>query len=352
MSVKIRVQRGKIYLDIYQNGVRKWESLHLSLSDNKQQNKELLRLAEACRSKREAQLLSGEWNIKIETSKKISLAQYIKDYAKNSNQKSLTTLLNHIKKYQNGATISLNQVTSKWIEDFQTNLLKSKKTNGKTLSQSSVGLYMKMLRAIFRKAMTERLITQDPMTTIAVTKIITPEMIYLSAEELKKLAKIVPEDDFGKEVRRAFLFACFTGLRVSDLETLTWGMIDKENAQITKAQQKTKNVVYIPLNKSAMALISGNAEHFPDEKVFALGTHRISSYKVLKDWAAEAGITKNIGWHTARRTFATLALGGGADVITVAKLLGHSGLSQVMKYAKATDAMKRRAVDSLPALCL
>ena len=66
MSVKIREQRGKLYLDVYQNGVRKWESLHITLSDDKKQNKELYRLAEACRSKREAQLLAGEWDIKTD----------------------------------------------------------------------------------------------------------------------------------------------------------------------------------------------------------------------------------------------------------------------------------------------
>ena len=43
MSVKIREQRGKLYLDVYQNGVRKWESLHITLSDDKKQNKERFR---------------------------------------------------------------------------------------------------------------------------------------------------------------------------------------------------------------------------------------------------------------------------------------------------------------------
>jgi integrase len=68
----------------------------------------------------------------------------------------------------------------------------------------------------------------------------------------------------------------------------------------------------------------------------------------LKEWAERAKIKKHIGWHTARRTFATLALENSVDPITVAKLLGHKNLDQVMKYAKATDKLKREAIAALP----
>jgi site-specific recombinase XerD len=82
------------------------------------------------------------------------------------------------------------------------------------------------------------------------------------------------------------------------------------------------------------------------------GSNRRLSYKVLKRWAKEAGLTKNIGWHTARRTFATLALENGADIYTVAKLLGHKSITQVAKYAKVTDTLRRKAVAALPEIKL
>jgi site-specific recombinase XerD len=65
-------------------------------------------------------------------------------------------------------------------------------------------------------------------------------------------------------------------------------------------------------------------------------------------WAEKAGVRKPVGWHTARRTFATWELEHGADIYTVAKLLGHTKLKQVARYAQATDKLRREAVTALP----
>ena len=43
MSVKVREKRGKLYLDIYLGGKRSWEALHLTLTSDKTQNKEIMR---------------------------------------------------------------------------------------------------------------------------------------------------------------------------------------------------------------------------------------------------------------------------------------------------------------------
>jgi integrase len=140
---------------------------------------------------------------------------------------------------------------------------------------------------------------------------------------------------------------------VSDLETITWGMIETNPMQIIKSQEKTKSPVYIPLGPSAQKLIFDGREHDPGECVFNLAEHkREASYDCLKEWAEKAKIKKHIGWHTARRTFATLALENGVDPVTVAKLLVHKNLDQVMKYAKATDKLKREAIAALPEISL
>jgi site-specific recombinase XerD len=119
--------------------------------------------------------------------------------------------------------------------------------------------------------------------------------------------------------------------------------------QIIKMQEKTKKPVYIPLSKSAQTII-GNVEcHASDELIFNLSSHnRRTSYYYLKELAEKANIKKNIGWHTARRTFATMALENGADIFTVSKLLGQTSIKHTTKYAKVTDRLKVEAVSALP----
>jgi integrase len=67
----------------------------------------------------------------------------------------------------------------------------------------------------------------------------------------------VIDDPYGAEVRRAFLFACNTGLRISDLETLTWGKIETNPMQIIKSQEKPKKTGYIPLNEEPRSKLLG-----------------------------------------------------------------------------------------------
>lgn len=353
MGVKVREQRGRLYLDIYKNGARKWESLHITLTDDKRRNKELLRLAEICRSKREAQLLTGEWGIKDDgRAEKIALPAYIESYSKHYSDTTLAkSLASHIRLYANGGTIQMSHVSRKWVEDFQRHLTACRKRGGGRLSQTSVSSYMRILCAALRKAAADGTISRDPTAGATLVKPLEAELVFLSADELRGLAAVTPDGEYEKTVRRAFLFSCFTGLRISDIETLTWAMIERDPPQIIKRQKKTQNQVFVPLGKSAMGLIVDGGGHRPEEPVFDfMGRRRASSYGVLKKWAEDAGIRKRVSWHTARRTFATLALGRGADPITVAGLLGHTGLGQVMRYAKATDDMKRKAVESLPEL--
>ena len=63
MGVNIWENRGKLYLDIWHNGRRKRESLGLTLTSDEQQNNEIMRLAEICRSKREIQIVEEKWNL-------------------------------------------------------------------------------------------------------------------------------------------------------------------------------------------------------------------------------------------------------------------------------------------------
>lgn len=55
-------------------------------------------------------------------------------------------------------------------------------------------------------------------------------------------------------------------------------------------------------------------------------------------------------FHFSRHSFATNILSNGANIKTVASLLGHSDLSMVQKYTRAVDSLKEAAINSLPQL--
>ncbi len=55
-------------------------------------------------------------------------------------------------------------------------------------------------------------------------------------------------------------------------------------------------------------------------------------------------------FHCARHSFAVNILNNGANIKTVASLLGHSGLKHTEKYTRAIDSLKQDAINSLPEL--
>ena len=140
-----------------------------------------------------------------------------------------------------------------------------------------------------------------------------------------------------------FLFSCFTGLRLSDIKALKW--TDIRNGVIFLRQQKTKEFVQVPIGKNAAKFIREN----DSDKVFHdFPTCEEWHNRKIREWAKAAGITKHVSFHVARHTFATLALGNGADLFTVSKLLGHTKITTTQIYAKVLDEGRKKAVDAIP----
>jgi len=347
MSVKLRTKNRRLYLDVYYNGSRKWEALKISLSEDREINKEILKAGEVCRAKRELQILSGAWEITDTVGGNISLVSYLKKIQGKSAkamQLVITNTLLHLERFPGGAVIQLRQITAVWVQKFQDYL-----KNECGLKRSSADTYESIVRHAIKMAVKENLIPRDPTAGIKRIKRNEPDKVFLNTDELQKLASTELLIPYGPVIKRAFLFACNTGLRISDLISLVWESVEYKPLQIIKRQLKTDQKVYIPLNENAWKMINDGNIHNYNERVFPClekGTHG----RYLEKWAKAAGVEKKIGWHTARHTFAVLSLESGADLYTVSKLLGHTDIKTTQVYAKATDKMKREAVNALPKL--
>ena len=174
----------------------------------------------------------------------------------------------------------------------------------------------------------------------------------LSTDEVTRLVATHYSRE-NPDIRRAFIFCLYCGLRWCDVKDLTYANVDYANRLLRFEQSKTKghssaSGVVIPLNDGLMRLVgSGNR----DERIFPLPSHTMC-LKALRKWVAKAGIDKHITWHCARHSFATNILSNGANIKTVASLLGHSDLRHTEKYTRAVDSLKQAAIDSLPELDL
>lgn len=173
----------------------------------------------------------------------------------------------------------------------------------------------------------------------------TPEpsqRCFLTIEEVRAMAAVKEVED---RIKNPFLFACFTGLRLNDVRTLTWDKI--ENGVIMLRQHKTKQLVQIPISRNAARFMPPRT----GDRVFMdFPTCETWYGKKIKQWAKLAGITeKNVSFHVSRHTFATLCLAaGGGDIFTVSKLLGHTKITTTQIYCKSLDEGRRKAIDAMP----
>lgn len=351
MGVKIREIKGYLYLDIIKNRKHHYESLHVKISENPTVKKEQIKFAEMCRAKRELQVATGEWGFEDRIGGKKTLIVYMREISQGRSVKDpLVRAIRYVEEFRDNGLIQLSAIDARWINDFQKWLLAHPK-----LSQMTASHYSNAVRHTLNQAVRDRLLADNPAD--AVKGIARPETdkVTLTIDELQTMAKTPLNGELRQEVKRGFLFACYTGLRVSDISSLQWK--DIEQRQITqgnscanwikKKQVKTKHIVEIPLAMAAWQLIQ--PRNFPDMYVFPKlaqsGTHT-DSY--IKDWAKKAGIEKKISWHTARRSAATILLESGVDPLTIQRILGHTKIDTTTLYAKSTDGMKSRAVDALP----
>jgi len=350
MGIKVRQKGKRLYLDIYVNGKRTWEALNLTMTNNPETNRENMRLADFARAKREQQVFSGQWGLQDKTSAKITLYAYLKSMSEGRNKQKdrVYKVLHWLEKYPGGNAIQLGQVTAQWFSNFQNFL---EKDSG--LAEQSAHSYAYAVRMALREAVRKNILLHDPSDGIKGISVSDPDREYLVLEEVRHLSKVTIGGKLGAEVKKAFLFACYCALRISDLKTLKWADIEhtKNGAQIVKKQVKTKKRVVVPLNDSAWELINDGTIHDRNTPVFPLlAQTKTDTNKYLIDWMKKAGIGKHITWHASRRTCPSLLHEMGVDIYTIQKICGHSKVQTTAIYTQVSDESLRKAVNSLPKL--
>ena len=368
-----------IYLDYYTGdvirkenyvgGKRKYEFLKLYLipertREDKAKNEATLALAKAIQSKRIVEVQNDAHGFQNMNKSKVNLLDYMESIGKQSagqgSRYYARTVLYTVRalKLFRGDYIAFRDVDKEFLSEFTDYLRQMPKASkygvlkaGGRLSNNSVVSYYGTLRTAINRAYKEGIITVNPTKEFDFASKVRQEPSrreYLTIYELKTLINTECRHEI---VKRAFLFSCLCGLRVSDIRKLRWCDLQCSGGRvrIEITMQKTKEPLYLPISDEALKWLPERGEASDSDFIFQL-THEGTVNDTLQHWAKVAGITKHISFHVARHTHATMMLTLGADLYTVSKLLGHKNIATTQIYAKIVDKKKEEAIGLIPNL--
>jgi integrase/recombinase XerD len=379
----IKKDRRREYLSLYL-----WQAPRTQLE--RQQNKELLEIAKKIRFEREQELKEDKLGYRLKKEEvEINYLDFMADYhasytKKDANQirrartvfidflidpkgkllpekitgpmtkeekeairKSNTKKEAQREKKAHGLIVRPQQLTKDLMKAFTEYLINRFTGEG---AHTVYGRFKKMILA----ALDKDIITKNPCRGVSIKKDYGQlKKEILSQEEIVLLANTHYEKE-NPDIHRAFIFCLYCGLRWCDVKDLTYANVDYSNKLLKFEQSKTKahsaaSGVVIPLNDGLLHLIGQPKDGNRNQIIFPLPSHTMC-LKALRHWVARAGIQKHITWHCARHSCGTNLLSNGANIKTVASILGHSGLAHTEKYTRAVDALKQAAIDSLPPL--
>jgi integrase/recombinase XerD len=353
MSVTIRKRKNRdgttsIRLDIYANGKHTIETLkHLKLSkgntiEERAEDKEKLQLAKAIRHERTLELEANNYNVETDSSKRTIVIEWMDNYIKKYTKSDIRNIEGARKRFKSFLEekkmvhLKFANLTPLLIEEFVDYLEAKSVGEG---AKSYFGRFKKMIFNAYKsKILKENILDFVDKRPKGKAK----QKDTLTIKEIEECLK-TPLANL--EIRNAFLFACMTGLRFSDIKDLKWLNIDLKNKQLRKTQLKTSTEVTVNLNTSAIALIGERPDDLK-KLVFKLPSSTAVN-KAIKKWVVKAGIQKHITFHNARHSFGTNLAENNVDGLSISQIMGHANQAQVKRYIKMSKERKQSATDTI-----
>ena len=235
------------------------------------------------------------------------------------------------------------------------------------LATATMNRYLCWLSRLMYRAVSQRLIRCNPFENVKYEK--TEQKIrFLQKTDVAKLMALKVNDKEAEQARLMFIFACFTGLAIADMECLQYGHIQTAadgQKYIRKKRQKTKVEFIVPLHPIAEAIIKhykaeqekngggqsvkekGETETRTDNLVFPHDCSRSVMAAKLSIVGKACGIRERLSYHMARHTFGTMSLSAGIPIESIAKMMGHASISSTQIYAQVTDNKISEDMDRL-----
>ncbi len=244
--------------------------------------------------------------------------------------------------------LSFADITVDFVENYKHYLItdyrnsQTKKPNSMVTAERAVRFIKGMIKEAFRRGVVNDKSICDKIQS----KQVINEQEFLTINELKKLENLYGNAklETGEEkILRGFLFACYTGLRKSDIIDLKYSQLKEIHDEIfiVKKAIKGKKDTILPLSDKAKKLIG---EGLPNQKVFQVSINSGYLSKILCELVLKVDIDKKIKFHTSRRTHGSINSMLGINAFTSQKLLNHSSVTTTQLYTKIADQQKIEAI--------
>jgi integrase/recombinase XerD len=236
------------------------------------------------------------------------------------------------------------------VRRFQLYLLKEKK-----LEPSTVKIRLSALRFLYKKTLRRRDLDIDDLPFPKVPKKLP---VVLSHEEVTRLIEAAS----NLKYRTILMLLYSTGIRRAEAPLLKLADIDSQRMIIRIEQGKGSRDRDLPMSPKLLdALRAYYRSKRPKIYLFPSTAGRLGVEKPMSDktvWhavlgaAKRAGLTKTIGPHTLRHTFATHLCEAGADLRTIQLLLGHASLRHTVIYLHLSQRHLRAVINPLDQITL
>jgi integrase/recombinase XerD len=237
---------------------------------------------------------------------------------------------------------SLQEITPGHVISYLT----EKRREG--LAANSLNRGLAAVRSFYRFLLSEKMIESSPLANIALAKVGVHLPDILSRDEMDRILE-QPDKGTKSALRdKAMLELLYaTGLRVSELISLHMSNINWQVGYLVTMGKGSKERV-VPIGKSAYDCLyryvqearPAFLERHPSDALFLNKSGnpftRQGFWKLVKKYAAQAGLQKKVHPHTFRHSFATHLMEGGADLRSLQMMLGHADIATTQIYTHIT----------------
>jgi integrase/recombinase XerD len=257
---------------------------------------------------------------------------------------------NHLKEFVKfhfkSNDIKLSDLKSNFLDDYDFYMKTEKGIDKQGLAQSTINKAIQRFRKVLKYAISEEYLRVDPFV-IYKAKQVKKSITFLTAEELKKLENHDFKTARVQNIKKYFVFCCYTGLAFKEMSQLKKSDVFvgfDENLWIAVERSKTDREYNVPLLPKARSIM----QEFDDESsefIFPkISNQKFNEY--LKEIAEILGINKRLTHHVARKTFAsTVLLYNDVSIEVVSELLGHAKISTTQEsYGKVVQKKVSQAM--------